>query len=449
MLAKIGLSGHSVAEALSELIDNAVDARVDDHVVVTVEYDARDGWVRVTDDGYGMNRQDLAAAMVLGLSAKAGADIGRFGLGLKTAATALGSRFEVRTVRADATYEWLAKYDEAGFLQTGRWELPIRRRIKQRERGTVVEIVSDRVYSTLHQSLHRNLGWTFRHFLRDGVLDLTVNGSPVEPAGYEVDPNSVMPIEGEVAGQPVRGWVGLLHKSSQRGWYGFSLVRHRRILRQHEKLGFQAHPQTARVVGELHLDGFDTNNLKTDFIRETSAWRELEHWLSAQIEPVLSASRRLAHAGMVDLKIRAHIEQERERLMGTHDPIEAQRLVGGRPTDASYLGAPVSVAVGPLHLEHSWQWGAEEDEYVESERHPRPGESDIVIVRSNLRHPLVSLAPDSGWWACHNVAEAAARALGPADNFTSLKGVILAKLLAEAHLRRALKPVAEPTPALR
>jgi hypothetical protein len=61
---------------------------------------------------------------------------------------------------------------------------------------------------------------------------------------------------------------------------------------------------------------------------------------------------------------------------------------------------------------------------------------------------LAALAPDRGWWACHNIAEAAAHTLGPAVNFTSLKGVILSKLLAEAHLRRALKPSFEPSVAV-
>jgi hypothetical protein len=440
LLRKVGLSGHSVAEAVSELVDNALDARRDDHVSVRVEYDARDGWLRVTDNGRGMNRQELADALVLGLSAKGGYDIGRFGLGLKTAATALGSKFEVHTVREEATYEWVAEYDEAQFVMSGRWELPLRRQRKRRQTGTLVEIRSDRVYATLHQSLHRNLGWTFRHFLRDGVLDLAVNDVPVEPAGYAVDPDSVMPIEGEVSGKLVHGWVGLLHKSSQRGWYGFSMVRHRRILRRHEKLGFQPHPSTARVVGELHLDDFDTNNLKTDFIRETSHWRELETWLSREIEPVLTASRKLAHAGLLDLRVRGAIEEHRERLLGTRDPDEAQRLVTGRIMTREQIHRPVFVAVGPLHLEHVWHRGDPDGDYAANERRARPGESDLVTVRSNLRHPLAAQAPDPSWWACHNIAEVAARALGPADSFTTLKGAVLSKLLGEQHLRRALQP---------
>lgn len=439
LLAKVGQSGHSVAEAVAELVDNAIDARRDDHVIVDVDYSAKEGWLEVTDDGSGMNRQRLADALVLGLSTKAGGTIGRFGLGLKTAATALGSRFSVVTVGAEAQYEWVADYDEEAFLASGRWELPIRRRAKRRPAGTQIRVWSDRVYPGLHQSLQRNLGWTFRHFLRDGVLELSINGQRVEASGYEVDPGSIMPFEGEVAGKKVRGWAALLLKSSQRGWYGFSLVRNRRIVRRHEKLGFQPHPSTARVVGELHLDEFDTNNLKTDFVRETASWRELEQWVSDTIEPLLAASRRLAHAGMLDLRIRAAIADERARLLGTDDPAALLDLVSaGRLATDDTVVPGVAVAVGPLHLEHIWVWRTPEDDYLEVERRARAGDADLLIVASNLAHPLAALAADSGAWACHNIAEAAAGSLGPPAQFTSLKGAILPRLLEEKSLRRAL-----------
>ena len=92
------------------------------------------------------------------------------------------------------------------------------------------------------------------------ILALTINGVQARPAEYDVNPTSVLPFDGSVSGLAVHGWAGLLNKSSQRGWYGFALIRHRRVVKRHEKLGFQPHPSTARVIGELHLDSFDTNN---------------------------------------------------------------------------------------------------------------------------------------------------------------------------------------------
>jgi histidine kinase/DNA gyrase B/HSP90-like ATPase len=436
LLSKVGQAGHSVAEAVAELVDNALDARIPGRPVsVDVSYNAREGWLSVEDDGTGMSRAELSDALVLALSSKSESDIGKFGLGMKTACTSLGPRFVITSACLDAHYAAVAEYDEEQFLMSGHWLLPVRRRKKTFAHGTRIVIESSRLYGTLHQSLIRNLGWTFRHFLMDGSLTARVNGVRIPPGVYEVDEASVMPFEGLVAEKPVRGWAGLLHRSSQRGWYGFELVRQGRIVRRHEKLGFQAHPSTARVVGELHLDDFDTNNLKTDFIRETQDWRELEEWISRTIEPVIAASRKLAHAGMLDLQIRARIEEERHRLLGDASQVVERAGSDGPLRESS---SPVDVAVGSLHLEHVFVRAATAEQYAEIERRSRFGEADLIVVKTNLEHPASGVVADRSGWACHNIAEAAALELAPPQQFRELKGVILAKLLSERSLRRAL-----------
>lgn len=437
LLGKVGQSGHSVSDAIAELVDNALDARRPRcPVTVEIELDVGGRAVRVFDDGRGMTGAELARALVLAESNKDGAAIGRFGLGLKTACTSLGQQFEITSAVEEGHYAHIARYDAEAFLASGRWRLPIRRARKSWSHGTLVEIQSDRLYSTLPAALHKNLGWTFRHFLLDKVLRLSIDGEPVRAAQYEVDPERVVPLEGRVAGRVVRGWVGLLQQSSQRGWYGFALIRHRRVVRRHEKLGFQAHPQTARVVGELHLDGFDTNNLKTDFIRETETWRELESWVSTAIEPIVAASRAMAHAGMLDLKIRSRIAAEREQYA---DETDGLHLPDGILTADQFTSVPVAVAVGEMHLEHVFTRLGAEAPYVEVENLARDGEADMVVVRTNLAHLAATQIADRSGWACHNIAEAAASRISRNADQLQLKSVILAKLLNERSLRRALQ----------
>jgi hypothetical protein len=437
LLAKVGQSGHSVSDALAELVDNALDARRPRRpVMVDIELNMREGVLRVHDDGQGMTSAELARALVLAESNKNGTSIGRFGLGLKTACTSLGSRFEITSTVKEGRSAYVASYDAESFLADGEWRLPIRRVRKRWPQGTLIEVQSDRLYPALMSSLPRNLCWTFRHFLLDDLLKLSLNGERVRAAEYEVDEKSVIPLEGEVAGRVVRGWAGLLRQSSQRGWYGFGLVRHRRVVRRHEKLGFQAHPQTARVVGELHLDTFDTNNLKTDFIRETESWRELEQWVSNAIEPVLAASRRLAHAGMLDIKIRAEITARRERHKGDATDLHLPDGILNRDNSAS---DPIAVAVGPLHLEHVFTLLGPDELYVEVEDITRDGEVNLLMVRTNLAHTAATQVTDRSGWACHNIAEAAAARMSRNADQLQLKSVLLGKLLEERSLRRALQ----------
>jgi hypothetical protein len=447
LLAKSGQAGHSVAEAVSELVDNSIDARVGKRKLrVNVRYDVPRKSIEVEDDGSGMSRDSLAKALVLGLSAKTGDKIGRYGLGMKTACTSLGPRFTVASARAEDFYEAVASYDEESFIESGEWKLPIRRQKKTRKNGTLISIESERVYHGLSQSLMRNLGWTFRHFIADGLLELRVNGETVEPPQHQVDTESILPLSGRVAGREVRGWVGLLLVSSQRGWYGFDVIRHRRVIRRHEKIAFQAHPQTARVVGELHLDGFETNNLKTDFIRETDEWRELEIWLSKSIEPVLAASRALAHSGSFDRRLRDIIQREREAILSALgedalDPVlEFRSLRRGVGTSSN----AVSVVLGPYHVEHIYTDDPDAP-FMRRERIERPGETDLIRVETNLGfEPL--RGSDLISWACHNIAEAVAVELAAGMNHIETKSKVWSAIAAQPGLATALRRSAKARP---
>lgn len=439
LMAKAGQAGHSVAEAVSELVDNSLDARVGNQTLhVNVSYDVRTGRIDVEDDGSGMSRESVARALVLALSSKGGEKIGRFGLGMKTACTSLGRRFTITSARAEDFYDSIAEYDEGRFIDSGEWRLPIRRRKKARSHGTLISIESERVYHGLSQSLIRNLGWTFRHFIADGVLQLTVNGQLVETPQHQVDTNSILPLAGVVAGRDVRGWAGLLMVSSQRGWYGFDLIRHRRVIRRHEKIGFQAHPQTARVVGELHLDGFETNNLKTNFIRETEDWRELEVWLSRSIDPVLAASRALAHSGAFDRRLRDIIQREREGILAAlgQDALDTVLEIKSLHRHVGASSSAVSLVIGPFHIEHVY---IEEPDapFMRRVRLERPGESDLVRVETNLSFP--GTGSDLVSWACHNVAEAVALELSTGDDYIETKSKVWGAIAGQSGLATALR----------
>lgn len=439
LLPKLGQAGHSVAEAVSELVDNSLDARFEGRILnVAVEYDVRNKWIKVTDDGAGMTKSDLASALVLGLSVKTDDRIGRFGLGMKSACTSLGPSFVVTTRTPDARMECFAKYDEADFVESGEWRLPIQRRKKTAPTGTTILVDSDRVYHGLSQSLIRNLSWTFRHFIADGLIEITVNGERVEPPQHQIDPDSLLLLSGQVNGHTVRGWAALLEVSSQRGWYGFDLIRHRRVIRRHQKIGFQAHPQTARVVGELHLDGFPTNNLKTDFIRETDEWRELEVWIGESIEPVVAASRALAHAGRFDSRLRDLIERERAEVLtalgdeAIDDVLEVRlpRRNRGRASEG------VSFVVGPFHVEHIYARDPDLP-YMARERVERIGEPDLLRVTTNLAHPGVG--NDAAAWGSHNIAEVLALELGSLEDYIETKAQVWSSLTQQKEIATALR----------
>ena len=80
--------GYSPETALADLIDNSIAAEAS-QVEIEFEWNDGDPRVAVLDDGRGLDPQQLIAAMCFGgagpLTERTEQDLGRFGLGLKTA----------------------------------------------------------------------------------------------------------------------------------------------------------------------------------------------------------------------------------------------------------------------------------------------------------------------------------------------------------------------------
>ena len=80
--------GYSFNAAVSDIIDNSIAANASE-IIVQVDSDNAGLFVAISDNGEGMNRDELLQAMALGsknpLETRRNDDLGRFGMGLKTA----------------------------------------------------------------------------------------------------------------------------------------------------------------------------------------------------------------------------------------------------------------------------------------------------------------------------------------------------------------------------
>ena len=107
--------GYSTATALADIVDNSIAAGAC-NVELTFTWRGSGSYITVQDDGIGMDEAELDRAMRLGeqspLDARDSSDLGRFGLGLKTASFSQCRRLTVASRRADV----------AGCL---RWDLDV------------------------------------------------------------------------------------------------------------------------------------------------------------------------------------------------------------------------------------------------------------------------------------------------------------------------------------
>ena len=110
LMPKIAFSGYTVVQAISELVDNSVDAKIDGEDLL-VEINLSPDGVSVADNGKGMNEKEAANSLRLAHSEKK-YQLGEFGLGLKTAAQSLGKKFTISTTPTGVDKKFVLVYDE-------------------------------------------------------------------------------------------------------------------------------------------------------------------------------------------------------------------------------------------------------------------------------------------------------------------------------------------------
>ncbi|CAL9399798.1 ATP-binding protein [Nocardiopsis dassonvillei] len=105
MVASLSSLGYSLPAAVADLVDNSVSAEAK-NIDVDFTWDGQNSWISVTDDGRGMTESELVTAMTVaarGVSAERSAtDLGRFGVGLKSASFSQCRKLTVATVKEGA-----------------------------------------------------------------------------------------------------------------------------------------------------------------------------------------------------------------------------------------------------------------------------------------------------------------------------------------------------------
>lgn len=341
LIQKAGAVNYKIPDALAELADNSVDARLPGrklHIELTLGQKKGEKFIEVLDDGRGMTPEAASKAMVMAYSAKEGRSIGEFGFGMKTACSNLGHRFEIVTATGDSHNAARIIYDEREFIRKGRWELLIEELEKPFDQGTLIRITDLKVnlYAGSKDVVLKKFGKIFKHFVASGEVEIVVNGDAVEPVIPDTIKEYDTEIKFEVNGRVVRGWASLATKGSGKNQYGFDLVRHNRVMVQYDKTGFTASAGLTRLVGELHLDDFPVVNNKTDFRRDTAEWHEMERRLNEEfLVDLKRESRKMANPGKFAAKDQAEVEEYIEEVQEALRSDGLQQELDRRTLDAA------------------------------------------------------------------------------------------------------------------
>ena len=287
LIKKMGLVGYRTEQAVAELVDNSIDARLDgtEHIDVSLNY--KRGHITVSDDGSGMDLAGLQDALTIAKETKKNGKLGRFGLGMKSACASLGKAFVLTTSTPSAQSVFTAKYDE------DRWLLDDSQdwtnfRIDESDKngdwhGTKITInrVNIPLYPNQLLNFRKRFGIRYGPYITDGQIRIRINSRDCTPSMPEIIEDSKRPVEVAVpGGHKLTGWVGLLAHRSIKGDYGIHLYRNNRLISAFDKFGIRHHPDAARVAGELSLDHVPVNFHKTGFLVESPEYVSASHYFT-------------------------------------------------------------------------------------------------------------------------------------------------------------------------
>lgn len=126
MLEALRGLGYSTSAALADIIDNSISAGAKE-VKIDFVWDGPASHISILDNGQGMSDAELESAMRLGdknpLDVRAEHDLGRFGMGLKTASFSQCRRLTVKTIKNEEASCLRWDLDELAANPDGGWLL--------------------------------------------------------------------------------------------------------------------------------------------------------------------------------------------------------------------------------------------------------------------------------------------------------------------------------------
>jgi hypothetical protein len=203
--------GYNFNSAIADIVDNSIDAKAKTIRVQIIPGNLDSFAVSILDDGAGMTFDELKDAMSLGSKSpelqRAEGDLGRFGMGLKTASFSQAKVLSVITLRSSGSWSGL-RWNLDQVAQSNKWEAHVLpdEEIQQisdsvegggsLSSGTIVRwdycdrLVSQaadtqllsKTYTNTVKALEEHLSLVFHKFLAKKNLKLFINGRKLLPA---------------------------------------------------------------------------------------------------------------------------------------------------------------------------------------------------------------------------------------------------------------------------
>lgn len=198
LIETLGYSGYSIESAIADIVDNSIAAKATE-IEVLFDFNFNNSKIKIIDNGVGMDRQGLIDCVTIAKKSindeREDYDLGRFGLGLKSASMSFSRVFTVtsKTKKSDVLS---IQMDVDKILELNQWKVDF---VEPNDRisnhGTIIqwdkltflnldhESMRDYFY-ILAEKVEHHLGKVFFEFIDNEKLVIKVNGNVIK----KIDP---------------------------------------------------------------------------------------------------------------------------------------------------------------------------------------------------------------------------------------------------------------------
>lgn len=197
--------GYNLSTAIADIVDNSISANAN---IISIDYnwDGQNSFISISDNGSGMNKEELVLAMTPGSKdpedVRHEKDLGRFGMGLKTASFSQCKRLTCITKRAG--FATIKRCWDIDFInEIKEWHLldyisdtSFVDRVDKQESGTLVlwekldrivgnaDASNESVKSVFYREMiavREHLGLVFHKFIESKRIVIRFQGDEIEP----------------------------------------------------------------------------------------------------------------------------------------------------------------------------------------------------------------------------------------------------------------------------
>ncbi|HWZ63647.1 MAG TPA: ATP-binding protein [Steroidobacteraceae bacterium] len=349
---------YSMWFALAEFVDNSTQSRVNYDsllndilkeegapLTVNIVHNRQTKELSIEDNSIGMTKDDLIEALKIAHATPDSKGRSKYGMGMKTAACWLGTRWKVITCEFGSGEEWTAEVDVDAITNSNA-KVPLTMRPVDRSCHYTKIVISGLrrvIQRRTEEVIMTYLGSMYMFDLRKNAegkvaLKLTYNGDEIVPpdeSDWDTDPDGkpmmrMLPTT-QIGNKTLTGWIGVLKKGGRK-FGGFSLFQNNRQIQ-----GFPTawKPKAIfggvddegannliaqRLTGVLLLDGFVVSHTKDTVLFQEDEEDEIEKFLVEQSKDYRDyAQRRRGPRGQAwsREKVRELVETMREEFTST------------------------------------------------------------------------------------------------------------------------------------